>query len=244
VRLSTRQWGDGDRIAVVVHGIMSDSRTWWRVGPALTALGYRVLAVDLRGHGGSGRGTVGATDAGPANGGYTPERYADDLVETLPTGVELVIGHSLGGLALSGAVRRLSPQRAVYVDPAWRFAALGQGFDPEQFAQFALRATPGLVAALNPRWDKADVRVEMETLALWDPASASALVPLAGRRLTPAEPVVPSLVLAADPSRLVPAGDVALLRRRGFEVRSVPGAGHSIHRDDFDGFITALEGWI
>ena len=244
MRLSTREWGDGDRTAVLVHGIMSDSRTWRRVGPALAALGYRVVAVDLRGHGDSPRGTAGPTATGPANGGYTPESYADDLVDTLPTGVELVIGHSLGGLALSGAVERLSPQRAVYVDPAWRYATVKEGFDPEHFVRFAGRATAGMVAALNPRWEPADVRIELETLAGWDRASATALAPLVGRRLLPARAAVPSLVLAADPSRLVNPADAALLRARGFEVRTVPGAGHSIHRDDFDGFITALEGWI
>ena len=232
MRLSTREWGSGDRTAALVHGIMSDSRTWRRVGPALAERGYRVVAVDLRGHGGSPRGS------------YDLEDYADDLVETLPAGAELVIGHSLGGLALAGAVERLAPRRAVYLDPAWRHAALGAGFAPSQFPRFAARATPGMVAALNPRWDPADVRIEMETMALWDPASAEGLTPLAGRVVLPVRAAAPSLVLTADPSRLVTPEDVEVLRGRGFEVRTVPGAGHSIHRDDFDGFITALEGWI
>lgn len=56
MQLHTREWGTGDRTALLVHGIMSDSRTWRRVGPALAERGYRVLAVDLRGHGRSPRG--------------------------------------------------------------------------------------------------------------------------------------------------------------------------------------------
>ena len=40
-------------VALLIHGVTSSSRTWWRVGPALAARGYRVLAVDLRGHGAS-----------------------------------------------------------------------------------------------------------------------------------------------------------------------------------------------
>jgi len=245
VRLNTRQWGDGDRTALLVHGIMSDSRTWRRVGPALAALGYRVVAVDLRGHGGSGPGVPEGGGRGEAHDRYSPELYADDLVETLPQGVELAIGHSLGGLALAGAVERLSPRHAVYVDPAWRFARPDEGFDPVQvFIQFAERATPSLVAVLNPRWEPTDIEIELESMAVWDRAAATALLPLAGQRLLPAKAAVPSLVLAADPSRLVPAEDAALLRERGFEVRTVPGTGHSIHRDDFDGFMTALEGWI
>ncbi|GAA3272619.1 hypothetical protein GCM10010493_57940 [Streptomyces lavendulae subsp. grasserius] len=69
MQLRTQTWGEGDRLALLVHGIMSDHRTWRRVGPALAGRGYRVVAVDLRGHGASGRGE------------YSPELFADDLVE-------------------------------------------------------------------------------------------------------------------------------------------------------------------
>lgn len=55
MRLHTTTWGSGDRIALLVHGLMADHRTWRRVGPALSERGYRVVAVDLRGHGASGR---------------------------------------------------------------------------------------------------------------------------------------------------------------------------------------------
>jgi pimeloyl-ACP methyl ester carboxylesterase len=232
MKLHTREWGSGDRIALLIHGIMSDSRTWRRVGPALADRGYRVIAVDLRGHGGSGRGE------------YSPELFAADVVETAPQGIELAVGHSLGGLTLSCAVDRLRPQRAVYVDPAWRFAQPGQGLDPAMFVQFADQATRETVAAFNPRWEEADVEVELETFAVWDRATANALSALAVQARLPERAVAPSLVQVADPSFLISADDAALLRERGFEVRTVAGAGHTIHRDDFDGFMTALEGWI
>lgn len=118
VQLHTHTWGEGDRIALLIHGIMADHRTWRRVGPALAERGYRAIAVDLRGHGASGRGE------------YSPEAFADDVVETLPAGAELAIGHSLGGLTLSLAVDRLKPKRAVFSDPAWHLAAPEPGFTP------------------------------------------------------------------------------------------------------------------
>ncbi|MEU4129336.1 hypothetical protein [Streptomyces wuyuanensis] len=31
---------------------------------------------------------------------------------------------------------------------------------------------------------------------------------------------------------------------RGFALRTVKGAGHAVHRDDVDGFMASLEGWI
>lgn len=233
--LNTRTWGSGDRVALLVHGIMSDHRTWRRVGPALAERGYRVVAVDLRGHGGSGR-AAGAEE-------YIPERYADDLVETLPVGAELAIGHSLGGLVLAAAVRRLAPRRAVYVDPAWRLPAEVIGLRGELFAR-AKSLGRGPVAMLNPRWEEEDLDIEMATRTVWDERSAHGLADSVAERLWPAEPVVPSLVALADPSFLVSPEDARLLKERGFEVRTVVGAGHTIHRDDFDGFMAALEGWI
>ena len=230
--LNTREWGSGDRLALLVHGIMSDSRTWRLVGPALAERGYRVIAVDLRGHGASGRGA------------YTPELFAEDLVDTLPAGADLAVGHSLGGLTLSLAVDRLQPKRAVFSDPAWRFVQPEQGFDPAVFVQFAANATPESIAAMNPRWAREDIEVERETLAVWDSATATSLSGLADQAVLPAKPVVPSLVQVADPSFLLDDGAQETLRERGFEVRVVKGAGHTIHRDDFDGFMSSLDGWI
>ncbi|MFB7253975.1 alpha/beta fold hydrolase [Streptomyces nojiriensis] len=231
MHLHTQTWGEGDRVALLIHGIMADHRTWRRVGPALADHGYRVIAVDLRGHGASGRGE------------YSPGLFADDVVETLPAGAELAIGHSLGGLTLSLAVDRLRPARAVFSDPAFHLAAPADGIGPEVLARFKT-ATKEQVRAMNPRWEEVDVDIELETLAVWDERTALSLAPLAGTDLMPPAPVVPSLVQLADPSVLIDEERAQLLGSRGFEVRSVAGAGHTIHRDDFDGFMASLEGWL
>ncbi|WP_327279793.1 MULTISPECIES: alpha/beta hydrolase [unclassified Streptomyces] len=231
MQLHTHTWGEGDRVALLIHGMMADHRTWRRVGPALADRGYRVIAVDLRGHGASGRGA------------YRPELFADDLVESLPTGADLAIGHSLGGLALSLAVNRLRPKRAVFSDPAWHLAGPAEGMGPELFVQFK-SAPKEQIRAMNPRWEDADVDIELETLAAWDEEMALGMASLSGANLLPAAPVVPSLVQLADPSIPISPERAALLEECGFEVRSVAGAGHTIHRDDFDGFMTSLEGWI
>jgi hypothetical protein len=34
------------------------------------------------------------------------------------------------------------------------------------------------------------------------------------------------------------------LEAAGFEVRIVRGSGHTVNRDDFHGFMAALDGWI
>ena len=243
MKLHTREWGSGDRIALLVHGIMSDSRTWRRVGPALAGRGYRTVAVDLRGHGASDRSEH-----------YPAEAYAADLVETAEAlgGVDVAIGHSLGGLALLLAAEELRPAKAVYVDPAWRLRE--DGFDPAMFVRYADLATAASIAAMNPKWAAEDVAIEIETFALWDRQTAldlsenTAALREAGTAGdgtgVPKSAVVPSLVLLAGIGSAVPARDVETLRERGFTLRIVPGAGHTVQRDDFEGFMTALEGWI
>lgn len=238
MQLHTRTWGSGDRTALLIHGMMSDHRSWRKVGPWLADRGYRVIAVDLRGHGHSPRG-----EGADPEERYAPERFAQDLVDTLPAGADLALGHSLGGLALSLAIDRLKPSRAVYSDPAWCIPGPGRGLDPVGFAWFRTAAREQ-IAALNPRWEAADVDIELDTLALWDPDTGGGLSGVAGRARLPARPVVPSLVQLSDPSFVISPEHAAELSRRGFEVRTVAGAGHTIHRDDLPGFIASLDGWI
>jgi pimeloyl-ACP methyl ester carboxylesterase len=47
MRLHTTEWGTGERVAVLVHGMQGDARDWWQVAPALAmghSLGGLVLA--------------------------------------------------------------------------------------------------------------------------------------------------------------------------------------------------------
>ncbi|GIH89494.1 alpha/beta fold hydrolase [Planobispora siamensis] len=234
MKLNTREWGSGDRVAVLVHGIMADSRCWWRVGPALAGRGYRVIAVDLPGHGGSPRGGDHAD--------YAPEALAASVLESVPAEPELAIGHSLGGLTLGLAVERLRPARAIYSDPAFRLPVVDGVPMTEMLAQ-GKNATREQIAAAHPDFPAEEVEVELEMLESWDVVTALALGGFSGRDFTP-EPVVPSLVQLADPSFLVPSGFAAELKERGFEVRIVPGAEHTVHRHLFDGFMTSIDDWL
>jgi pimeloyl-ACP methyl ester carboxylesterase len=90
--------GNGPPI-VLVHGVTLSMRTWVRQFPALSARGFRVIAVDQRGH--------GASIAGDS--GHGVEHIGDDLalvLRELDLRDAILIGHSMGGIAVqSFAIR-------------------------------------------------------------------------------------------------------------------------------------------
>ncbi|MEU9024473.1 alpha/beta hydrolase [Actinomadura sp. NPDC048394] len=230
MKLKVHETGGGDRTAVLIHGIMASAGTWCRVAPLLAARGYRVLMPDLRGHGES-----------PHAAEYSPELFAADLVESLPTGADVAIGHSLGALSLSLAAAELRPAKAVYSDPAWKIGGDANP-DIEGFAAFTKRATAEQIRKMAPKWADEDIAAELDGYARWDVGAARWL--REAEDMIPDRPVVPSLVQGAGDRRLVPDDLAADLRAKGFAVTQVEGTGHCVHRDDLDGFMASLEGWI
>jgi pimeloyl-ACP methyl ester carboxylesterase len=229
VKLHFREWGDGDRTAVLLHGITSSAASWWKLGPALAAEGYHVIAPDLRGHGQSERGP------------YSVSAWAGDVLETVPPAPDLALGLSLGGLVLAAAVDRLLPGRAVYEDPAWFLNPDGERRAQSSAAFLARKQwTLDDIRATYPRWEPASHEGSLASIAQWDPET----VKFEADFVEPAAPPVPSLVLTADPSELIPPPRAQQLRDLGFEVQAVPNTGHVIHNEDFDGFWAALQAWL
>ncbi len=54
-RISYDSYGEGERVLVLVHGLLMNRRMFERLGPELAAAGNRVVCVDLLGHGRSDR---------------------------------------------------------------------------------------------------------------------------------------------------------------------------------------------
>ena len=89
--------GKGDMTLVFIHGWSCDSRYWQKQVPYFEKR-YRVVTIDLAGHGHSGLGREN----------YTVRGFAEDVkavVDSLGAGQVLLIGHSMGGdIAASAAV--------------------------------------------------------------------------------------------------------------------------------------------
>ena len=232
---------------MLVHGVTSSSRTWWRVGPALAGRGFGVLAVDLRGHGASPR----------AEAGLAVGDLADDVAGTVGGPVELLVGHSLGALVAlelvgrhPGFARRLvveDPPGASSVD--WAGLAAGIEADTARAVTDAEGLRRDLEAA-NPAWPPGEAERRVADLADCDGrAIAAAVRPGVAfdlpALLTTAR--LPTLMLLAEEA--LGSNLTGLDRKAAIEAlpngstRVLPAA-HSIHREALDPWLAALDAWL
>ena len=108
MQLHTEQWGPADgQLVVCLHGVTSRLSRFRRL--ANEALGgFRVVGVDLRGHGESGWSPP-----------WDVETHVADLLETVEEPA-VWMGHSFGGLLVAELAARAPEhvERAVLLDPA------------------------------------------------------------------------------------------------------------------------------
>ena len=139
------------RPLVLVHGLMFTTRRFWRDNIPELARGARVIALDLRGQGESGK----------PNFGYTIDKLADDLREFLAIkGLQdaVVLGVALGGLVLLNYLQRFGPERIKaisIVDMTPRLPS-APGWAHPTFGEFPLEAAQGYGAQV--RKDRSGMR--------------------------------------------------------------------------------------
>ena len=112
------------QVVCFTHSLASDGGMWAEQLPPLLAAGYRVLRLDMRGHGGSD----------PVSGAYTMAQLADDVaiaLDFLGIGKVQFIGLSIGGMIgqalaighgqrlLSAMLCDTSPQTMAGAQAAW-----------------------------------------------------------------------------------------------------------------------------
>jgi len=129
LRFLVDEAGEGDRVALLLHGFPESRRCWRHQLPVLADLGWRAAAPDLRGYGGSSR---------PAErSAYRIAELVADvagLFDSLGARQRLLMGHDWGGIIawafaaaqvrpLDGLVIMNAPHPAVYaraIRSSWR----------------------------------------------------------------------------------------------------------------------------
>ena len=257
VMLATHEWpsartepGASAPVAVLVHGIAGWWRTWWRVGPALADRGWRVIAIDQRGHG----------DSPPIDGIATAESLAADIGATLDAlgapPVDLLVGHSLGAAVCMELVhgRPEVARRLLIEDPPGQLRAEDYEFQANLEREVrAARSDPESEVrcelAANSTWLEEDARQDIEGKAACD--LEGILASLRGATGLPVIELaprigVPTLYVLADEERS------ALGSMRATLVGSLPASasvvemdsGHTVHRDRFDAYLAVLTTWL
>ena len=264
-RLASRAWGgagegarDGRPVALLVHGITSSSRTWWRVGPALAERGFAVLAVDLRGHGSSPR----------AEHGLGPAQLAADVAETVAAelgpaaadaepAVDLLVGHSLGAvvaLALLAERPRYARRLLLEDPPGPRSIDRGElATGIEHDADRARREPAALRADLerdNPSWPPGEAEQRVADMLECDAGTLAAAVrsglafDLAAQAAGVEQPVLLVLADEAAGSSLLGEDRTALVEAVRNGVTRVLPAGHSVHREVLPAYLAAVDEWL
>jgi pimeloyl-ACP methyl ester carboxylesterase len=237
MKLHTETTGDGPTRIALIHGITGSGATWQRLIELAVATGrFTVTTLDLRGHGQSGRVKR-----------YRVSDFANDVVETLPEGLDAVVGHSLGGTVLWKAVSRLRPNRAVYLDPGFRLGLPGAGLRGTLF--WSVPGVALLSIALQgrrivePDFAPRERRLIEDARAATDKRMVLQIMKdVSYLGFVPAEPAVPStLVLSGDAAAVVPPVLEHELVALGWDVTHAPELTHSMWLADAPGTWRALE---
>jgi pimeloyl-ACP methyl ester carboxylesterase len=231
---------------VFAHGMGSDRTRWWPITARLTD-GFRCVAVDLPGHGGSSAEGCDSLSAAGA---------VFDTVRALGLGPPIVVGHSLGAnvALLYGAL--YGARSVIAIDPAPlhlphladALAPYAEGLQGPDFAttfarwehDFALAGVPAaqraaLAGGLQPRrevvlsyWQRLFSRPAAEEL---QPGFTAALASIE----------VPVLVcLATSPSK---EDQAILAQMRTVTVEVYEGMSHFMHLVDPTRFARRIRDW-
>jgi pimeloyl-ACP methyl ester carboxylesterase len=231
VRLETTIVGHGPRRIGLVHGLGVDGSTWEPFIEELRAAGeVTVFAPDLRGHGRSAR---------PDS--WSLAEFAEDLVETLPHDLDVVVGHSLGGAVLAAAVERLRPGHAVYLDPGFQLGLPTSGLWGRLFWAVPT-LTLGVAALLTARANAAarkgyperTQRLLADAMKRFDQRMATSVFrDIAFHPVVAARPLVPStVVLSKDSQAVLPETLAKALTGFGWDVRRLPHLHHDMQLQD------------
>jgi N-formylmaleamate deformylase len=244
----------GGPTLILLHGLTDNGMCWVRVADALCDT-HDVIMPDTRGHGLSEK---------PPTGYSLEERAADiaGLIDALSLDRPILFGHSLGGQAAM-AIAAFYPQKVggvVLEDPAW-FADPGDEDTGKDNAKRWLSdllthkslKREDLIAECsqkNPGWHAdevstwADARYQMDDVALVQILSSIS----GGWQKQVSQASCPILLVTAEPELgaiITPqmVAEASALWKQGQEAH-IPGAGHCIHRDQFDLYMEKVKAFL
>jgi pimeloyl-ACP methyl ester carboxylesterase len=172
---SALTWGDPTNTPILIlHGVTSSARDWWRVGPALAAVGHRVVALDQTGHGHTGHW----------QGHHAPRDNARDVATFIrAAGLDrsdlVVIGHSWGAVTTAALpIAGIFPAVLVLEDPPVVTHARISLMAAEAEAMIGVDEDTILsrLREENPEYADGDILAKADALARIDIGAATSIV--------------------------------------------------------------------
>jgi pimeloyl-ACP methyl ester carboxylesterase len=236
IRIAYETHGEGTAALVFVHGWSCD-RSYWNGQLQPFSRQFKVIAIDLAGHGESGLGREA----------WTMEAFGGDVAAVVKElGLEriILIGHSMGGDVIVAAARRLPGRVAglVWVDT---YKQLETQRTPEQVQAFVapfradfVEKTRAFVRGMfPPSADRSLVERVAVDMSAAPPAVALEAMASAinfDREIPGALKELKLPVVAINPD--TPPTDIASMERHGVEVVVMSGVGHFLMMEDPERF--------
>jgi pimeloyl-ACP methyl ester carboxylesterase len=216
-RIVYADYGEGYRVLVLVHGLLMNRHMYDHLAPEMASRGYRVITVDLLGH--------GESDMPTDMRAYSMTAFADQLA-TLIDGLDLdrpvVGGTSLGAnVSLEMATRHPRAARGLFIEmPVLDNALIAAGliFLPILLALRVGKPVLGAISMLAKRVPRSNYLIDI--LLDWmrrNPAASEAVLQgiLFGRTAPPREEReligLPALVIGHPADPLHPFSDSDML---------------------------------
>jgi pimeloyl-ACP methyl ester carboxylesterase len=245
--VSYLRWGDGTHHVVLLHGITSSARTWWRVAPVIANLGYTVTAFDMPGHGESNM--IGAHDI------PSIAQHIANALNSLGIEQPSIVGHSWGGATAIHLATLIPVSRVTLVDPAVQMNPDHGASVVERYAEGvgdAPHQTTGWLTARHKLWHRCDVVWKAEALAQCRREAVDGLFIHSGTwDLTSSITTIPAPTLclvAATAATVIPAAAQLTiqhaLQHNGGRYIQVDGTDHNMFRGGFDLTMPHLVNWL
>jgi len=242
---------------VLVHGITDDGLCWTPVAEALSDQ-YDIIMVDLRGHGKS---------EAPEEG-YDLKNLATDVGEfviALDLDRPIILGHSLGA-AVTLILAGLMPEvpRAILLEDPPNLSYLSPSTGEEQNPRTNMLASiishkrktrADLLAQVqqeHPDWSEVNQALWADSKHRFSLNITQILTPKGGTPLgfllVMSRISCPGLLITADPQlgAIISDEDAAAMLSvlSKFQRAHIPGAGHSIRREQFDRYIEVVRDFL
>lgn len=233
--------GEQHPTALLIHGMSSTSRTWDATVVFLMRRGFNVVTVELEGHGDSTR-----LDS------YSFDVWIDSIVTQLEnfniSKLDLIVGHSLGGLLTAGVACRVPTDKVLFIDPLLAVPPAMVRMVVKRMLRLKITATlPDLIEKFPDREPQLLLH-EYEALQKWDVKCLEALKPQDGWNIVKkffALTTKPEAVLVRPSnSMLIPKRKTEFFNDNGIKVVTMEGVTHGLHLDKPEEFNYILSGLV